>query len=47
MRGWFGTGLNTYAVSLLLYPTSHPDSSVALHVPRGLSQPRPPDAFGR
>jgi O-antigen ligase len=25
---WFGTGLNTYAVSLLLYPTSHPESIV-------------------
>jgi O-antigen ligase len=25
---WFGTGLNTYAASLLLYPTSHPEVRV-------------------
>ena len=25
---WFGTGVNTYGVSLLLYPTSHPESIV-------------------
>ena len=25
---WFGTGLNTYAASMLIYPTSHPESIV-------------------
>jgi O-antigen ligase len=25
---WFGTGLNTYAASLLVYPTSHPEVRV-------------------